>query len=110
MCRTCRRQPMATLKKIGIKGYRSIKDASLELRELNVLIGANGAGKSNFVSFFKMLNEMMGGRLQVYVGETGRAHSALHFGPEVTREIEAALEFEEGEVLDTYYMRLFYAA
>jgi predicted ATPase len=50
---------MATLKRLEIKGYRSIKDACLELCKLNVLIGANGAGKSNFVSFFKMLNEML---------------------------------------------------
>ena len=63
---------MATLKKIVIKGYRSIKDASLELKSLNVLIGANGAGKSNFVSFFKMLNEMMANRLQQYIGTSGR--------------------------------------
>ena len=101
---------MATLKQIEIKGFRSIKDASLELRKLNVLIGANGAGKSNFVSFFKMLNEMMAGRLQEYIGKTGRGHSLLHFGPKITPQLEAMLEFEEGTVLDTYYMRLFHAA
>lgn len=101
---------MAMLKNIEIKGYRSIKDASLELRKLNVLIGANGAGKSNFVSFFKMLNEMMAGRLQEYVGKTGRGQSALHFGPKITPQLEAVLEFEEGDVFDTYYMRLFHAA
>ena len=43
------------LRKIHIEGYRSIKEASLELRALNVLIGANGSGKSNFVSFFLTL-------------------------------------------------------
>ncbi|MCI0642170.1 MAG: AAA family ATPase [Gemmataceae bacterium] len=101
---------MATLKRIEIKGYRSIKDANLELRELNVLIGANGAGKSNFVSFFKMLNEMMAGRLQEYVGKTGRGQSLLHFGPKVTPQLEAVLEFEEHDKFDTYYMRLFHAA
>jgi predicted ATPase len=55
---------MAFLKKISVKGYRSIKDMDLQLEKLNVLIGANGAGKSNFVSLFKMLNEMLAGRLQ----------------------------------------------
>jgi predicted ATPase len=101
---------MATIKRIEIKGYRSIKDASLELRPLNVLIGANGAGKSNFVSFFKLLNEMMAGRLQEYIARTGRGSSALHFGPKVTPQLEGLLEFQEGDVLDTYYMRLFHAA
>jgi len=55
---------MAILQHVTLKGFKSIKDMELELRPLNVFIGANGAGKSNLVSFFKMLNEMMAGRLQ----------------------------------------------
>ena len=101
---------MAMLKRVEIKGFRSIKEASLELRPLNVLIGANGAGKSNFVSFFKMLNEMMGERLQQYIGTTGRAQSLLHFGPKVTLQLEGELEFEADNGRDWYHMRLFHAA
>jgi len=101
---------MAMLKKISIKGYRSIKDASLELGPLNVLIGANGAGKSNFVSFFKMLNEMMGNRLQQYIGTSGRAQSLLHFGPKATPQLEGELEFDANNCQDWYAMRLFHAA
>ena len=41
---------------IEIKGYKSIKDARIELRPINILIGANGSGKSNFLSFFEFLN------------------------------------------------------
>ena len=101
---------MAMLKKIEIKGYRSIKDAALELRKLNVLIGANGAGKSNFVSFFKLLNEMMAGRLQEYIGKTGWAQSVLHFGPKITPQLEGQLEFEAENGRDWYQMRMFHAA
>lgn len=64
---------MAMLQRIVIHGYKSIKAMDLEMRSLNVLIGANGVGKSNLISFFKMLNEMMGGRLQQFVGTSGRA-------------------------------------
>lgn len=103
-------QLMAMLKRVFVKGFKSIKDMELELRPLNVLIGANGAGKSNLVSFFKMLNEMMGGRLQQYIGAVGRAHSLLHYGPKVTPQLEARLEFEADNGLDTYYLRLFHAA
>ncbi|EHA5531118.1 AAA family ATPase, partial [Campylobacter coli] len=47
------------LNNITIKGYKSIKDLSeFELKNLNILIGANGAGKSNFISVFKMLNAL----------------------------------------------------
>ncbi|MFM6859064.1 MAG: AAA family ATPase, partial [Dolichospermum sp.] len=72
------------LQRVIIKGFKSIKTMDLELRPLNILIGANGAGKSNLISFFKMLNEMMAGRLQQYIGISGYAQSLLHFGPKVT--------------------------
>ena len=98
------------LRRVVIKGFRSIREIDLALRPLNVLIGANGAGKSNIVSFFKMLNEMMAGRLQTYISTTGRAQSLLHFGPKVTPQMEGRLEFEVDNGTDTYSMRLFYAA
>jgi len=98
------------LRRVILKGFKSIKEMDIELRALNVLIGANGAGKSNLVSFFKLLNEMMAGRLQQYIGTSGRAQSLLHFGPKVTQQIEARLEFEVSNGVDTYTMRLFHAA
>lgn len=101
---------MPKLKKIEIKGFRSIKEVTLDVKPLNVLIGANGAGKSNLISFFKMMNELMAGRLQEYLAATGRATSNLHFGPKVTPQMEASLEFEVDNGTDTYYMRLFHAA
>ena len=54
------------IRRVKLKGFKSIKSMDVELRDLNVLIGANGAGKSNLLSFFKMLNEMIGERLQLY--------------------------------------------
>ncbi|NOT62260.1 MAG: AAA family ATPase [Acidobacteria bacterium] len=98
------------LRRVTLKGFKSIKEMEIELHALNVLIGANGAGKSNLISFFKMLNEMMAGRLQQYIGTSGRAQSLLHFGPKVTPQLEAQLEFEVDNGMDTYSMRLFYAA
>jgi len=100
------------LRRVTLNGFKSIKAMDLELRSLNVLIGANGAGKSNLVSFFKMLNEMMGGRLQQYIGTNGRAQSILHYGPKVTPEMRTRLEFQFDDGsgiesrLDVYAMRL----
>jgi predicted ATPase len=91
---------LARLRRVILNGFKSIKAMDLELRSLNVLIGANGAGKSNLVSFFKMLHEMMAGRLQHYVGTTGRAQSLLHFGPKVTPQMEAQLELPALIIVD----------
>lgn len=101
---------MSRLTKISVKGFRSIKDLTLELRPLNVLIGANGAGKTNLIAFFKLLNEMMAGRLQQHIGSTGRATANLHFGPKETPQMEAEVEFEVDSGTGAYRMRLFYAA
>lgn len=101
---------MNKLQRLTLKGFKSIKDMDLELHPLNILIGANGAGKSNLISFFKMVNEMMAGRFQEYVGKSGSAQSLLHFGPKITSQIEANLEFEVENGVDTYYLRLSHAA
>ncbi len=99
------------LRRVILKGFKSIKAMDLELRPLNVLIGANGAGKSNLVSLFKMLNEMIAGRLQEYIGKTGQAHSILHFGPKITPRMDVRLEFKVNagagtdQSIDAYVMR-----
>ena len=99
------------LNSIAVRGYRSIEDMQLDLCPLNVLIGANGAGKSNLISFFKMMNEMMTGHLQRYVASTGHATSNLYFGPKFTSRIEADLEFRTMTgAVDTYQLRLAHAA
>ncbi len=66
--------------KITLKGFKSIRDLEdFPLRNLNILIGANGAGKSNFVSFFTFLREAVEGRLSSLCGETRRGRrSSVH--------------------------------
>jgi len=78
--------------KIEIKGYKSIRDLNLELRPVNILIGANGSGKTNFLSFFELLRNVCSQNLRNYVAERG-AEKLLHKGPKVTSEIAAKLSF-----------------
>lgn len=82
------------IKTISIEGYKSIRSLpDFELRRINVLIGANGAGKSNFVSFFKLLRELIQQRLQIHIAEQGGADAALFLGPKETRELRAKVYF-----------------
>jgi AAA15 family ATPase/GTPase len=37
------------VKEIKIQNYKSVQDLTLELGRINVLIGANGCGKSNIL-------------------------------------------------------------
>lgn len=101
---------MTKLKSIRVAGWKSIKDSGkIELGALNVFIGANGAGKSNLVSFFKLLSEMIGGRLQEFIATSGGANSVLHYGAKVTKVLKAGLEFETETGTNGYYMSLVYA-
>jgi predicted ATPase len=89
--------------KITLRGFKSIKDLEdFPLRSLNILIGANGAGKSNFVSFFTFLHEAVEGRLGLYVTKKGGADNHLFMGPKVTDQIYAHLHFAENGCLSCY--------
>lgn len=80
---------------ISIKGFKSIKCLEkFRLNDLNVMIGSNGAGKSNLISLFKMLNEIVEGRLQSYVKRSGGANTILHFGSKQTSLIEINIDFK----------------
>ena len=83
------------LKQISIEGFKSIRRLDkFEPGDLTVLIGANGAGKSNLISFFRALSHIMSAGLQDHVTKTGRAHAWLFDGPETTSALFASLCME----------------
>ena len=41
---------------VKIQSFKSIREFHLPLKPINILIGANGSGKSNFIAFFEFLN------------------------------------------------------
>jgi predicted ATPase len=85
---------MAQLQKITVKGYKSIRSlVDFELRPLNILIGANGAGKSNFISLFRFLASVTGQSLQYDVQQMGGPNTVLHFGQKTTPQLELELTF-----------------
>jgi len=83
----------AQLNRLVINGYKSIAECSLELGALNVLIGCNGAGKSNFIGFFRLIQQMLESNLQAYVSKQGGPDSILHFGRKVTEKLHTELYF-----------------
>jgi predicted ATPase len=82
---------------IEIEGYRSIRQATVPLRGLNVLIGANGAGKSNLLGALGLLGDIANGQLQHHVSRRGGAHALLHLGRKTTPQLKlrAVLRYAE---------------
>ncbi len=89
---------MPTLDQITLKGFKSINDLTdFKLDKLNILIGANGAGKSNLVDFFRLLRSMADGAFQKFVANSGGPDGFFFNGPKETTQITAHLNFSELE-------------
>ncbi|MCK5355822.1 MAG: AAA family ATPase [Methyloprofundus sp.] len=85
---------MSKIDWVTINGFKSIRSLEkFELGNLNVLIGANGVGKSNFIAYFKMLHELVEGRLQLWTSKQGGADRVLSYGVKETPELLFAIRF-----------------
>jgi predicted ATPase len=88
--------PAHKLSKVTLERFRSFSASSLEIRNLNVLIGANGTGKSNFLALFDMVGALIDQRLGMWVGEQGGADRLLFGGVKRSPSFSLRLEFAEG--------------
>ena len=90
------------LKHVEITGFKSIRDITIELRpDINVLIGANGSGKSNFIEVFDFVRMIYTKRLQQYVADKGGANSILHFGRDTSPKLKIRFEYFASKTKDT---------
>ena len=83
------------IKSLTLSGYKSInhEGQTIKFGDVTVLLGANGAGKSNLVSFFEFLGSMTIGSTQKYIAKEGFADSLLFFGKKETSKISASVKF-----------------
>lgn len=87
---------MSSLEHITIEGFKSIRALKkLSLGPINVIIGANGSGKSNFIEVFQFFHALREGRLARYVLSNGGADKVLHFGSKQTPRLKLEIWFED---------------
>jgi predicted ATPase len=97
--------PADALDFITVRGFKSIAAIEkLRLNPINILIGANGSGKSNFIDIFALLNAMERDNLHQYVQQAGGAEKILHFGSKTTKTLQIYLSFFEPG--NDYHLRL----
>jgi len=89
--------------RIVIKGFKSIKECDLKLNSINLLIGANGAGKTNFISILELMQSIVSGGLSNYATKKG-ANFLFFDGPKVTDSIVA--EFYFGDYLYSFDLEM----
>lgn len=71
---------MCKIKSVQAAGYRSLKGISIDLRPLNIIIGENGAGKSNLLGLFELLRNMANQDLEFYTAKNGGVETLLYRG------------------------------
>jgi predicted ATPase len=91
--------------KIQVRGFKNFADAAIDLESCNLLIGGNGAGKSNLLSLLKMLRALARGELQVFVENAGRANDVLHRAIPPTTALEISLDLHTATGKSRYAMR-----
>ena len=99
------------IESVRIRGFRSLADAELSnLQNANVLIGANGSGRSNFIRFFEMLSWMLRSRrLGEFVERQGGADDQLYGGNRATPRMEAELALRTDNGRNDYRFALSHA-
>ena len=53
-----RQKPRMLVENVKVQNFKSFKDINVQLRDFNVLIGANASGKSNFTEIFNFLKHL----------------------------------------------------
>ena len=84
---------MKTLRKVKIEGFKSIANAELKLGDLNVVIGANGSGKSNLIGAFRLLDRVLTHNLQLYIAS--EPDRFLHHGRKTTPALALDFAFDQ---------------
>ena len=91
------------VERIIVRGLFSVREIEIEIAPINLLIGANGSGKSNFIGAFEFLRAIRSGFLQGTVRRHGGADKFLHFGSKITPEIYFEIWFRQSENLFNGY-------
>lgn len=79
------------LTEVSIEGYASLRSVTLALGDVTVLVGANGAGKSNTVAALELLGRITDEELGLEVGLQGGAGALMHVGPVPAEGIRLAV-------------------
>lgn len=75
------------LKRVSIQNFKSLKDVTLDLQKVNLLIGPNNSGKTNFLKAITICNGLIKG--EKYINSTNV------FDKDINNKIRLKLSFNE---------------
>ncbi len=93
------------INRIVIDNFKSIRHLDLELKPLNVLIGANGSGKSNLIGFLEMVRRIFDGRFQSFVVENGGSNDLMYFGLKHSEKLCGSIFFDDSSLRYSFELK-----
>lgn len=93
---------MNTFDRIHVHGFRRLADVELKLRPLNVLIGANGCGKTSLLDVFSLLAASAAGQLKSCIKDMGGFDPNLSLQPTGTGDKAKLMRFELERAVSNY--------
>ena len=100
---------------IHIAGYRSVRSIHFPVRQLSVLVGANGVGKTNLYRALELVRAAATGELSLMLAREGGLGSAMWAGERKATErprmvlrvgLEDVLSGDEGGFVPTYEVEI----
>lgn len=85
--------------RVHIQGYRSVIDLEMELKEVNLITGANGVGKSNLLKALLLIQAAAEGRLGRAIRDEGGVRNLMHANeaPKSGSKVELSISLDEFE-------------
>ncbi len=96
---------MSKFERISIKGFRCLQQIDLEMRDLVVMIGANGSGKTSFLDAMSMLSASASGKLHESLQSKGGLNEILTRGRAEKLQIGILAKALDQESL-TYFLAI----
>ncbi|MEH2381014.1 MAG: AAA family ATPase [Nostoc sp.] len=90
---------MDRFENISVRGFRRLCQVELEMRDLIVMIGANGAGKTSFLDILSTLAASANGKLQETLQFKGGLNEILTRGKAQELEISVSMKVPEEKPL-----------
>lgn len=92
------------IRNIQLQNFRSYRNLNLQLKNLNVLVGRNGSGKSNFLSLFDMLGSVADSELNTFLRQrVGTFDDLRHYQTKGNDIVSWEVEFDSDHNKSLYY-------
>jgi predicted ATPase len=90
---------MLKFENLSVKGFRRLQNINLEMRDLTVMIGANGSGKTSFLDVMSILAASANGKLNEVLQSKGGLNEILTRGKAESLEIDLLINASEQRTL-----------